>query len=271
MTAFAGVYLPRVRHKHFCAHSGQDGFWVVLFTFYEGTCLTADNNNQAASDDDICKAVWVSDDYLPGESEIACKDFPITRWASTWKADRIHAVLIDGPYGKKVCLWDGHYCVARKRPEDFDDLSWLGWRGVTLRVVDDNRQRLCDQDAKAAVFSRYVTLGIEDVRAISSWVRWHTDYSSGCPGGKSDHPHIQVQETKDTHPDESPIGLLVMEVCHALKAGCYLAALWTALSLPDICSQAEGTDGGKKYPSYADGTTSGCRLAGKSLRTANLE
>ncbi|ADK68296.1 hypothetical protein Olsu_1189 [Olsenella uli DSM 7084] len=39
--------------------------------------------------------------------------------------------------------------------------------------------------------------------------------------------------------EPNPIEVLVKEICHALMADCYIAALEVALTLPDICSQAE--------------------------------
>lgn len=195
------------------------------------------------------KTVYVKDEYLPGESEVASKDFPVTEWQSTWRSDHIHVALVDGPYGRSICLWDGVRCVSRKRPEDFRNLSWMGWRGVTLDVIDDTRNRMYDGDAKAAVLERHVTLGTADATSIATWVQSQSYADKSV--GEEFTPPSDTTESISTDRDEGPIGILVLEVCHALKAGCYSAALWVALSLPDICSKAERINGTSSLTSYA--------------------
>lgn len=48
-----------------------------------------------------------------------------------------------------------------------------------------------------------------------------------------------------------PIREIVSDVKRALGAGAYRSALALTLTIPDICSKAEGIEGDKKYQSYA--------------------
>lgn len=62
---------------------------------------------------------------------------------------------------------------------------------------------------------------------------------------------LTVEELAELIDGVNPIQEIVRDIKRALDAGAFRSALALTLTIPDICSKAEGIEGDKKYPSYA--------------------